>query len=69
MLTPNFGGTEPGYMALGIVDTLLDLMIERGVFSREDITGLLISAADRLSKENNFMGNRAAQAIRDGMPK
>lgn len=69
MLAPDFGGTEPGYMALGIVDAPLDLLIERGIFTREDVKGLLVSAADRLGKENNFMGNRAAQAIRDGMPK
>jgi len=69
MLSSNFGCSEPGYMALGIVDTLLDLLVERNILAKDDVRGILLTAADRLGHESNLMGKRAAQTIRDGMPK
>ncbi len=59
------GAEEAALLALALFDELLGLLRQRGILTSDDVTGLLESAADRLSESPNALAKRGARFIRD----
>jgi hypothetical protein len=58
---------EASYLAVATVRELLNLLINKGVLSKSDITTMLGLAAERLKKENNSVSQRAARLLTERM--
>ena len=67
MANPVPGGSESAYLGFAIVDSLCDLLVEKGVLSRADLDGMLAQLHTRLDKGTDFMGKRSAKFIADSM--
>ena len=63
MPSPIPGGNEPGYLAFAIVDSLVDLLVAKGVVTSTNRSDMLKSIVARLSQDTNFLGQRAAEFI------
>jgi len=50
MLITEPGTPEAGYQALAIVESLIDVLIEKGALRAGDLAGILASAVQKLSK-------------------
>ena len=61
------GAEEAALLALALFDDLLGLLRERGVLTLHDTTGLLKTAAHRLSESPDALSKRGARFIRDAM--
>ena len=69
MLPPDPGRDESAFIGYAIIDALLDLLIDKGVVTRSEVSVLLRTVVDTLGKKGEFMGKRAAKVLADGVPK
>lgn len=60
---------EAAYAAFAIVDELLNLLVTARRLDVTAVNEMLVSVANRLSEENNFGSQRAAQFVADRMPR
>lgn len=61
------GTEESAFLAFTLLDDLLKMLRERGVLSPDDVTCLLETATNRLSKQPRAVAQRSAGFIRNTM--
>jgi hypothetical protein len=63
MATPVPGGSEAAYLGFALVDALVDLLVEKGVIARQDVTAMLTALAKRCGESGQHFGKRSAEFI------
>lgn len=63
----NPGAEEASLLALSLFDDLLRLLRKKGVLTPDEVTGLLESAAHRLSQSPSALAKGGARFVRDAM--
>jgi hypothetical protein len=58
-------GEEAAYISFALVDALGELLVAKGVLTREEIDGFFLSSAASLDKSSNFAGARGAEFLRN----
>jgi len=60
--TPH-NSAEASYIAVTAIDKLIELLVEKGIITRDDATGLLQSIIQGLTHSKSGEGKRAAQFL------
>jgi hypothetical protein len=67
MLITEPGAPEAGYQALAIVESLINVLIEKGTLQAGDLDRILTASVQKLSKPGSSVRNNSARLISERM--
>jgi hypothetical protein len=67
MAAPLPGTTEAGLLGFALAEALGDLLVKRGILTRDDINGMYRDLATRLQQTKQHVPQHAAGFIRDSI--